>query len=205
MSARSATIEEHQFDLLRCEKSAFDIDHCEAGAWLMERWGFPNELREVAAFHHREPNKDTSLLVTVVYIAWQLADMFGLSPMSTRSAMTITEITATLEPAAQAEILSKLEGLPELVAEKLNDAESAAGIAGQFSYFSPPVQYNEMRAHRGRLAHGFVHLQYLRPGKHCRNALPGGVELLGMRIECPPAGFDSHAVDRAVRLLDSAA
>ena len=37
-------IEDYQFDLLRCEKQLFDIDHCEAGRWLMDRWGFPAEL-----------------------------------------------------------------------------------------------------------------------------------------------------------------
>jgi len=116
-------IEEHQFDLLRCEKSAFDIDHCEAGLWLTEHWEFPGELCEVTSLHHQEPALDTPLLVTVVYIAWQIADMLGLSPMAMRSAATIEEITATLAEPVRQRIFSNLDDLPGLVSDKLTAAE----------------------------------------------------------------------------------
>jgi HDOD domain len=115
-------IEKHEFDILRCEKSAFQIDHCEAGQWLMERWGFPVELREVAALHHREPAADTPALVAAVHIAWQMADMLGLSPMAIRSAVTIEEMTATLPEPARQGIFAGLDELPAIVAAKLKAA-----------------------------------------------------------------------------------
>ena len=119
-----SVIQDYGFDLLRCETDLFDIDHCEAGAWLLERWDFPNDLRDVAALHHGEPGPDTPPLVTVVYIAWQIADMLGFSPMGTRSAASIEEITATLPEAARRRIFSGLDGLAEAVSVKLNASES---------------------------------------------------------------------------------
>jgi HD-like signal output (HDOD) protein len=93
---------------------------------LMERWEFPEALREVAALHHREPTTSTPALVSTVYIAWQIADMLGLSPMATRSAATIEEITATLPETARQGIFAGLETLPRMVAKKLTTAESVA-------------------------------------------------------------------------------
>ncbi len=122
-----AFIQDYDFDLLRCEKDVFDIDHCEAGAWLMDHWGFPSGLRDVAALHHFEPKPDTPLLIAVVHIAWQLADMLGLSPMAMRSAATIEELTATLPEQARQRIFAGLDELRALVRHKLASAEFVTG------------------------------------------------------------------------------
>ncbi len=118
-----AFIQVYDFDLLRCEQDVSDIDHCEAGVWLMDHWGFPSDLRDAAAYHHLEPTPETPLLVTVVHIAWQMADMLGLSPMATRSAATIEELTANLPKQARQRILARLDELPPLVRQKLASAE----------------------------------------------------------------------------------
>ena len=39
-------------DLLALEREAFGVNHCEAGRWLAERWGLPEEVRVAAAEHH---------------------------------------------------------------------------------------------------------------------------------------------------------
>jgi HD-like signal output (HDOD) protein len=118
-----ALLPDYEFDLLRCEKDVFDIDHCEAGAWLMDHWGFPAGLRDAAALHHLAPTAETPLLITVVHIAWQMADMLGLSPMATRSATTIEELTATLPETARQRIFAGFDELPALVSQKLAAAE----------------------------------------------------------------------------------
>lgn len=118
------SIEEYDFDLLRCEKAVFEIDHCEAGSWLLDHWGFPTDLCEAAAFHHIQPGPESPALVHVVFIAWQMADMLGLSPLATRSADTIEEITANLPEAARERIFARLPELPDLVLGKLKAAES---------------------------------------------------------------------------------
>src|ERR1700680_755619 len=46
-----AVSRERALDIRTVERDLFDIDHCEAGAWLMERMPFPSELCEVAAHH----------------------------------------------------------------------------------------------------------------------------------------------------------
>jgi putative nucleotidyltransferase with HDIG domain len=119
-----SVIEDYGFDLLRCEKDLFDIDHCEAGRWIMDHWGFPAELRDVAEFHHRQPAEGTPQLVALVYIAWQMADMLGFSPLGTRSAATIEEITATLPEEARQRIFASLDELTTLVGLRLKDSEA---------------------------------------------------------------------------------
>jgi putative nucleotidyltransferase with HDIG domain len=119
-----AGIPDRQFELLRAEKDVFDIDHCEAGRWLMDQWDFPAELKDVVAFHHLTPDSETPPMVTVVYIGWQMADMLGFSPLSTRSDATIEEITTTLPESARQRIFSGLGDLPKLVSLKIDAAES---------------------------------------------------------------------------------
>jgi len=119
-----AVIGDYGFDLLRCEKDLFDIDHCEAGRYLLDRWQFPDELRDVAARHHEQPSTQTPLLVTLVHIGWKLADMLGYSPLDIRSAATIEEITATLNETSRQRIFAGLDKLAEIVAQKLNISTS---------------------------------------------------------------------------------
>lgn len=119
-----SVIQDYGFDLLRCEKDLFDIDHCAAGRWLLERWDFPNDLREVVELHHRQPGPETPELVTIVYIGWQIADMLGYSPFDIRSAATIEEITATLPEKARQSIFSGLDELADTVTQKLIASEA---------------------------------------------------------------------------------
>lgn len=51
-------------ELRELERSHFGIDHCEAGAWVIEHWNLPHLFAEVALYHH-EPNPacELSLLV----------------------------------------------------------------------------------------------------------------------------------------------
>lgn len=121
-----SAIEDYRFDLLRCEKDLFDIDHCEAGRWLMDRWEFPGELCEVVEHHHDELASQTSDLLKVVHTAWQLADMLGFSPIATRSAYTIEEVTATLSETARQCIFANLDPLTDLVLSKLRAWEPAS-------------------------------------------------------------------------------
>ena len=118
-----SVIEDYGFDLLQCEKDLFDIDHCQAGRWLMERWEFPADLKDVAELHHQPPTEKTPVLVTIVYIAWQMADMLGFSPLGVRSHVNIEEITATLPETARNVIFSHLDQLTDLVLLKLKAGE----------------------------------------------------------------------------------
>jgi len=119
----TSVIQNYDFDQLRCEKDLFDIDHCEAGHWLLASWDFPADLQEVVALHHRQPGPEIPELVAVVHIGWQIADMLGYSPFDLRSVATIEEITATLPEKARQSIFSGLDGLAATVTQKLAAGE----------------------------------------------------------------------------------
>ncbi len=112
------------FDLLQREKSIFGIDHCEAGASILEQWGFPQELREAVLLHHRRPQPGASGLLPVVYAGWQIADALGFSTVKNESACgDIAEIAAVLPAGARRQLGEEFDGLAEEVAFKINAIE----------------------------------------------------------------------------------
>jgi HD-like signal output (HDOD) protein len=111
------------FELLQFEKAVFDIDHCEAGAWILEEWEFPAKLREVALLHHRRPKSDAAGLLPVVYAGWRIADLLGFSAGSQPVTGDIAEIVDVLPDAARQEIIGGFDGLAEEVAFKINAIE----------------------------------------------------------------------------------
>jgi len=70
---------EHSFDLMNTERELFDVDHCQAGAWLMDRMPFPPELAEVVAHHHKAPAEKTFRMLHLVRIADRMADALGFA------------------------------------------------------------------------------------------------------------------------------
>jgi putative nucleotidyltransferase with HDIG domain len=70
---------ENVYDLLATERELFDVDHCEAGTWLMRTMPFPNELCEVVAHHHDSVISGPFGLVHLVKVADLLADALGLA------------------------------------------------------------------------------------------------------------------------------
>src|SRR5215831_7715547 len=83
----------------------FDIDRCEAGAWLAEHWKLPPELGVIAARHHEDPaavdpGKNPNLL-TIVRLTSRLADALDFSVVTTRDRGHLTEILRHLLEAAR--------------------------------------------------------------------------------------------------------
>jgi putative nucleotidyltransferase with HDIG domain len=70
--------DEFGYELLSCEQDLFDIDHCQAGGWLVRDWHFPAELESVAEDHHAEWNGKLDML-GLVHFACLLADRTGFS------------------------------------------------------------------------------------------------------------------------------
>jgi putative nucleotidyltransferase with HDIG domain len=90
---------EQGFDLIATERELFDIDHCQAGAWLMQRMPFPPELCEVVAKHH-EVAPGPFRMVHLVRIAGMLADALGFAVLSGVSQPTFGEVMQQLPEAA---------------------------------------------------------------------------------------------------------
>ncbi len=91
---------ENSFDLLTTERDLFDIDHCQAGAWLIETMPFPPELYEVVAHHHAAP-RGPFRMVHLVRIADLLADALGLAAVGPLNSQTFEGVLKQLPPAAR--------------------------------------------------------------------------------------------------------
>jgi putative nucleotidyltransferase with HDIG domain len=70
---------EQAFDLMTAERKLFDIDHCQAGAWMIERMPLPPELIEVVAHHHDAPDGKALRMVHLVRIADRMTDTLGFA------------------------------------------------------------------------------------------------------------------------------
>jgi putative nucleotidyltransferase with HDIG domain len=87
-------------DLLALEREVFGINHCEAGTWLAKKWGFPEELQEVTAGHHK-PVEPEFGLVDLVRVAILLADKLGFEPAQAADGTTAGEVLSLLPQSAQ--------------------------------------------------------------------------------------------------------
>ena len=92
---------ENAYDLLATERELFEIDHCEAGTWLMQTMPFPPELCEVAAHHHDAPSDEGFRMVHLVRIADLLADALGLSVLAPINRQGFEEVLKELPAAAR--------------------------------------------------------------------------------------------------------
>jgi hypothetical protein len=83
------------------ERNLFDIDHCQAGCWLMDSMALPAELREVVAGHHAKPGDEPFGLVRLVRVADLMADALGFGILMSSTAPDFAEVLTELpEPAA---------------------------------------------------------------------------------------------------------
>jgi putative nucleotidyltransferase with HDIG domain len=65
-------------DVRELEWAHFGMDHCEAGAWLIEKWKLPRIFANVARYHH-DPKLDANNLTMVVQASCIFADEIGFS------------------------------------------------------------------------------------------------------------------------------
>jgi HD-like signal output (HDOD) protein len=72
-------------DLRELEREHFGLDHCEAGAWLIEHWRLPATFVDVALNHHA-PKSDGNELTMLVHAGCVVADRLGFSVTRVHSA-----------------------------------------------------------------------------------------------------------------------
>ncbi len=65
-------VEDQKLRIRDAEKVILGADHSEIGAWLCDKWNFPEHLQESVAFHH-SPAAANSKMVALVHIADALA------------------------------------------------------------------------------------------------------------------------------------
>jgi putative nucleotidyltransferase with HDIG domain len=88
--------QEFGFNLLQTERDLFDIDHCLAGCYLAQDWGFPHELAAAIAVHHEEPIPQEVSLDNIVKLSCRLSDALGYVAFPPERAWTYRELLALL-------------------------------------------------------------------------------------------------------------
>jgi putative nucleotidyltransferase with HDIG domain len=113
---------DYSFDVLHCERELFDIDHCEAGAWLAEQWKLPGELGAIAAHHHDQPSIGPGRqpdLTTIIQLGCQLADALDFGVIKTLRGPAPQEILERLPESVRGRFPADLEALKALVTERI--------------------------------------------------------------------------------------
>ena len=71
-------------DLLALKRTHFGLDHCAAGAWVIEHWSLPKTVVDVA-LHYHAPQPESSELTMLVHAACVVADRLGFSVIPAES------------------------------------------------------------------------------------------------------------------------
>jgi putative nucleotidyltransferase with HDIG domain len=101
------------------EREALGVDHCEAGRWLAERWGLPEEVRAAAARHHEPPAAELDL-PGLVRVAVLVTESLGFDVAPPARAYTLAEIRAFLPRAAQYRFDPEPDAMRARIAGKLD-------------------------------------------------------------------------------------
>jgi HD-like signal output (HDOD) protein len=110
---------EQHFDLLMMERELFDIDHCQAGTWLMQQLPFPPELTDIIALHHQPLDPDSFRMLHLVQCADRLADALGFGVLPDTPGPAIAEVLSSLPEATRARIGTDYEQWKLNVAARL--------------------------------------------------------------------------------------
>ena len=109
---------------LEAERKYLGTTHASIGAWLAEKWLFPEPLVEAIAFHHRPAHSSwTTPLAGLVYLAGLIVNLYEQEMTAEEAASTIEADTTWARlmssgPAVQppASVLALLEELGEEIA-----------------------------------------------------------------------------------------
>jgi len=115
-----AVSQEFSYDLLATEQDLFDIDHCQAGEWLMDEMSLPQELSEVISRHHDETILNESFrLVHVVRLAGRMADTLDFAVIPRIDQLTFADVLEELPEAARSRFPSDGEALKAEIVSKI--------------------------------------------------------------------------------------
>jgi putative nucleotidyltransferase with HDIG domain len=105
--------------VLEAERAVFEMDHCQAGAWLTRSWGFPAEFQAVTEQHHTSRFGREQGIVGLTAVACSLADALGFQSVRCSFPDGIEEIVGALPGFPRLD----LEDLRERIAERLQSVD----------------------------------------------------------------------------------
>jgi putative nucleotidyltransferase with HDIG domain len=108
-------------DLLDFEQEEFGVNHTEAGRYLAEKWGLPEDLRTVAGRHH-DPSEGAELdLLRLVRVACRLADCLGYEVTRPLVPVNAPTVLKELPLAARQRFLKTPEQLCALIEKQISE------------------------------------------------------------------------------------
>ena len=87
-------------DSLASEYALFGMDHCQAGLWLTQRWGFPPEYSRVAGCHHEDLPGRSGDLASLTRLACALADALNFGAVKVSGRASVADLVAQLPSSA---------------------------------------------------------------------------------------------------------
>ena len=107
------------FNLLHTERDLFDIDHCEAGAFLAREWNFPETLAVTIARHHEEPAANDLSIGNIIKLSWRLTDALGYAAFSPAKDWLFEDLLAYLPQAPDSWLCQSAEIARETIRVRL--------------------------------------------------------------------------------------
>lgn len=114
-----AVTEENSFNLLTVEHDLFELDHCQAGTWLLEQSSFPAELREVVAWHHEALGANPFRMVNLVHVADLMTDTLGFPVVEHSERRSFESLLELLPEGARARFPDDAEALAVEIGERI--------------------------------------------------------------------------------------
>jgi len=114
-----AVTEENSFDLLTVEHDLFEVDHCQAGTWLLDQSSFPAELRDVVAWHHEALGANPFRMVNLVHVADLMTDTLGFPVIEHTERRSFESLLEMLPEGARARFPDDAEALADEIGERI--------------------------------------------------------------------------------------
>ncbi|MBM3776291.1 MAG: HDOD domain-containing protein [Acidobacteria bacterium] len=116
--ARMIEVAEGQMDLLEFERDLFEIDHCEAGQWLVDQWMFPADFREFTGCHHLRPEGRGQSPILLLHAACGIASFQGFGVSGEASESGVESCLDLLDAPARGRVdVERLKAIPARISQ----------------------------------------------------------------------------------------
>lgn len=110
---------EQSHDLLTTERALFDLDHCQAGRWIVDRMGMPAEFSAAVQHHHDAVPDPPGGLTHLVRTADQMADALGFAILAAHKQPCFEDLVQDLPPHIAARLTRQPQELRDEIESKL--------------------------------------------------------------------------------------
>ena len=102
--------------MLQLERDTFEMDHCQAGSWLVSAWQLPEEFTAITA-HHHEPLTRNDDAAELIRLSCMLADGLAFPAATNCSCPKLDEVMALVPDGIRAHLPPAEEWTAEISKE----------------------------------------------------------------------------------------